>query len=62
MPQVDVRLTIRPDETVRVSEDAVPQLRHQGLLLGEPVPVSAAAEDTTEAGQPPADDEGNTPS
>jgi hypothetical protein len=37
---VDVRLTIRPDETVRIHEGDVPQLAHQGLLIGEPVPVT----------------------
>lgn len=44
MGLVEVRLTIRPGETVRIHEGDVPQLAHQGLLAGEPVPVPEPGE------------------
>ena len=40
MAWYDVRLTIRPgDDPVRLHEADLPQLAHQGLIEGEPVPV-----------------------
>jgi hypothetical protein len=37
MAMAEVRLTMRPDETVKVHESDLPQLAHQGLIEGEPV-------------------------
>lgn len=56
MALVDVRLTIRPGEAVRIDEAAVPQLAHQGLIQ-ETVPVPSAPRrrrnaKTTRAGEP----------
>lgn len=51
MAKVEIRTTMQPDKPIRINEDDVPQIRHQGILLGEPVPVQPAA---TPAAQPQA--------
>ena len=65
MALVDVQLTIHPDETVRIHEGDVPQLAHQGLIVGEPVavpeaePTAPRKPKTTKAGKP-GENEGNS--
>jgi hypothetical protein len=53
MGKVEIRTTMQPDKPVVINEDDVPQLRHQGVLHGEPVPVRETAA-ASAAATPPA--------